>query len=601
MKKIDIMKIKTTLIFICCFIVTSLFADNVPVDKAQAFAIKFFNANSLTRSTSSQVDLVWTGESELTRSQDAAPAFYVFNRIDNPGFVIISGDNVMKPILGYSFDNIFTVDDMPENIVYWMNLYKYEVETRRDDLYYYTTPAHEGWDDITSFAASTRSGSKYIYTVPWNQTAPYNNLCPMDASTGRRTVTGCVATAFAIVMKYHRWPDMGEGSYYYTWNNKTIGDIFDYTYKWDEMPASPISVSAAKQIPLVMYHCGIVSEMNYSSSASGAYTRDAVNGMINHMKYDLGTIELTREWFSDEDWQTMLKAEIDANRPVIYGGSGTSGGHQFVFDGYRDEYFHVNWGWGGSSDGYFVINELSPSSLGTGGGAGGFNSGQSAVFGFQPKLENSSYNDILAFFGSSNYPDYKGLTTTTETILQNSAFTLTLGFLGNFSNRPYTGEVKIVVCNSNGSIKEELSSSFSIENRAYGSGSAYKLSNLVITQPIAAGDYVCAIHKSSDSNTWREVYGYEETTPRIYLTASTSIKNHVMNEGVSVEKQGSYLTVTSESEILEYNIYSASGMIVKSESGINQNSIMISTADLARNTYILQVKTVNGITTHKFN
>ena len=123
----------------------------------------------------------------------------------------------------------------------------------------------------------------------------------------------------------------------------------------------------------------------------------------------------------------------------------------------------------------------------------------------------------------------------------------------------------------------------------------------MITQPVAAGEYVCAIHKSSDSNTWREVYGYEETTPRIYLTASTSIKNHVMNEGVSVEKQGSYLTVTSESEILEYNIYSASGMIVKSESGINQNSIMISTADLARNTYILQVKTVNGITTHKFN
>lgn len=181
-----------------------LFADNVPVEKAQAVAESFFQTNHPQRMSAPNLRMVWDGESPSTRAQGAAPAYYVFNNPDGKGFVIVAGDDIAQPILGYSFENSFNQENMPPNLKGWMEGLHEEINGARRNGMTRSTETNRQW-------ASTRAGEVVVQleTAKWSQDSPYNNQCPVI--NGENALTGCCATATAIVMRYHQWPDCGVG------------------------------------------------------------------------------------------------------------------------------------------------------------------------------------------------------------------------------------------------------------------------------------------------------------------------------------------------------------------------------------------------------
>lgn len=240
--------------------------------------------------------------------------------------------------------------------------------------------------------ATTRSewaNVPHLLSTTWSQEYPYNLSCPSD--DGGRCVTGCVATAMAQVIKYHNYPVCGNGTASYKWNGQTLS--FDYStanFDYDNMrknyPASnDRSTKVQKEaVAKLMYACGVGVEMDYGSDESGAIDLYIASALKQYFNFDKSIQYLQRDFFTAEDWEEIVYEELQAGRPVIYGGSGEAGGHEFICDGYEDGYFHINWGWGGYGDGMFLLSALDPEELGTGGGSGGFNYEQSVICGIEP-------------------------------------------------------------------------------------------------------------------------------------------------------------------------------------------------------------------------
>ena len=265
---------------------------------------------------------------------------YVINRDRDNGFVVVAGDDaVANPVLGYTDSGSFSYDKIPDNLKWWLGEYARQIE-------YMTT------HDITSAPAPTfESNAGPLITTRWNQYEPYNNLCPIKQN--ERVVTGCVATAMAQVINYYEWPKQGTGSHSYEWNGQTLSaDFGSTTYDWNNMADIYDGTNSDAEndaVATLMYHCGVSVDMNYDISAnggSGAFSMDVPVALVEYFGYASDVILKSRDYYSYNEWLSMLKAEIDARRPIYYSAQSTSGGHAFVLDGYNtDGYFHVNWGW----------------------------------------------------------------------------------------------------------------------------------------------------------------------------------------------------------------------------------------------------------------
>ena len=308
---------------------------------------------------------------------------YIYNA--EKGFVVMAADDRVQPILGYSLTGYFTVKDMPSNVRGWLQGYNDEIQFAVDNNAKASSETKQQWHDLENGV----KGLRYtvivspLLSTQWDQGSPYNMYCPKIGNT--TTVTGCVATAMAQVMKYWNWPATGVGSHSYTWNNQTLSaDFGSTTYNWEVMTnkVNSGSSNATKQaVATLMYHCGVAVEMDYglsSTGGSGAYGGYAPDAFINYFRYAPSATYKSKDAYTDEQWKALLKAELDDGRPVFYCGSYVSGdntgGHAFVCDGYRsDDYFHFNWGWSGSADGYFAIGALNPGSGGAGSGQGTYN------------------------------------------------------------------------------------------------------------------------------------------------------------------------------------------------------------------------------------
>ena len=371
-----------------------MFAKHVDVENARTVARSFWEQNlgKQTRATFSDV----TSQTEFTN-------FYIFNTGD--GFVIVSADDIAYPVLGYSDEGSFNTDNIGTNTLNWLRGYQRQIQFGIDNDIAATEEISNQWyklqNGIRTPQRNTRSVSSLLATR-WNQSAPYNNLCPYDNEANTRTVTGCVATAMAQVMKYWNYPARGIGSHTYT--HSTYGelsaDFGNTTYDWNNMLNSYRGSTSAEQdeaVAVLMYHCGVAVEMSYDIAAnggSGAYTVSydgyfdycAESALKNFFCYNSTTLQgLLRDDYEDTEWKDILRQELNASRPIIYSGSGDGGGHCFVCDGYdANDYFHFNWGWGGSEDGLFLIDALNPGEGGIGGGGYQFNEGQDIIIGIQP-------------------------------------------------------------------------------------------------------------------------------------------------------------------------------------------------------------------------
>lgn len=317
--------------------------------------------------------------------------YYVFSG-EKQGFCIVAADDVVDtPILGYSETGSFDGDNMPANVKWFLDGYTSEIKAMSARGRKSGAPAVIN----TTFDAASRHDVAPICKTKWNQDAPYWDMCP--TKDDRHAYTGCVATAVAQIMKAHNWPDTGTGKVSYVaqgFGTQSV-DFSQSTYDWDNMlnTYGDDATDQQKQaVAKLMYDIGVASHMMYGLDGSGAVSNDAVAGLVANFKYSKGIRSLMRETFYYDEFVEILYQEMAAGRPVLCGGSNYSGGgHAFVIDGFRtDGYFHLNWGWGGMSDGYFLVNGLDPETQGAGGSTAGYTMSLEAMVGIEPDRDGTS-------------------------------------------------------------------------------------------------------------------------------------------------------------------------------------------------------------------
>lgn len=319
------------------------------------------------------------------------PALYVFDN-NKSGFLILSADDAVTPLLGYSDSGSFDPDNIPPALSYWLSQYQSQIEFIRK----YPLAETRAADSRAGISLPAWNPIQPLVTTKWNQSAPYNNDCPVYQNS--TCVTGCVATAMAQAMKYFNYPTKGQGSVSYTSSaikqNLSL-DFSQVTFDWKNMldiySAGNYNSTQASAVATLMKAAGYGVQMNYTPNESGAASTMITGALVNYFNYDMGIRYFTRNMYTYTDWATMLYNNLKNYGPVIYDGEGTAGGHCWICDGYQgDGYFHFNWGWGGVSDGYYLLDALDPYTLGIGGGAGGFNFSQGAVFNMTPAKSGSS-------------------------------------------------------------------------------------------------------------------------------------------------------------------------------------------------------------------
>ena len=307
-------------------------------------------------------------KSRTATTASPSDAYYVFNN-DAGGFVIIAGDDAVTPVLGYTSTGSFDAENLPDGLKDLLKSYERQIAALGDNYVANQTATRAAF-----------TGEKLLNTAKWNQDNPFNMHTPNNY------VTGCVATAGAIVMKHHGYPAKGTGSHSYTWNGQTLTANFGHTYDWASMPAKydGTNDAAFDGVARLMADLGVAVEMQYNKDGSGAYIGNLVTALQKYYGYSKLSHLMAIEDVGAEAWNGRLREEIDANRPVLYSASSPSGGgHAFVIDGYKDESFSVNWGWGGYCDGFYQIGALNPEDAGKPEGDQ-YNIGQSAVFGMEP-------------------------------------------------------------------------------------------------------------------------------------------------------------------------------------------------------------------------
>lgn len=329
---------------------------------------------------------------------------YVFNKGDK-GFVVVSADDALSPILGYSDNGAFDYDAAPPQLKWWLGEYATQgaYALKNADLTSLTRNADAARVD--------RAQIEPLVKTKWGQNDPYNLDCPTDA--GGKTVTGCVATAMAQIIKYHGYPTQGKGDHGYVWNGELLSfnygeATFDYANMLDEY-GKEATEEQRKAVAQLMYACGVGVNMNYSSYMSGTGDYAIPFAFVNLFNYDSGVKYVKRAYYTTAEWENLVYSELEAKRPVIYGGQAPGGGgHEFVCDGYDEGYFHINWGWNGSYDGYFSLSNLLPDGQGTGGFDGGYNTDQGIVMGIKPNPSESAPTPNIALTGGLTAEDIRG-------------------------------------------------------------------------------------------------------------------------------------------------------------------------------------------------
>ena len=329
--------------------------------------------------------------------EEAEKAIYIFND-KNGGFVIISADKRNYPILAYSDQSSIPENrnDWPPSFKSWIETIELYVDSLQKNGSKASSELMNMWEQLEDGVPvlslksegdlPLMSSVEPLLSTTWNQGCGYNALCPVAAGGPcGRVYTGCVATAMAQVMRYMEHPETGSGSYCYTTSNygELCVDFSDGVYDYGAMTSSSGNSHVAK----LMYHCGIAVRMNYSPTGSGAYSSNVVRAWKDYFGYK-NAVLIQKSNYTEANWINILKNEINNSRPLYYAGYSSSSGHAFVLDGYNDsDFFHVNWGWGGSANGYFHVSAM-----------GNYSSGQQTIVGAIPatQFSNLDFSEVVS-------------------------------------------------------------------------------------------------------------------------------------------------------------------------------------------------------------
>ena len=423
-----------------------------------------------------------------------SPEYYVFNTDGKKGFVIISGDDELTELVGYSNEGEFRSENAPENLRAWLDGYAAFVRSVRDGS---SKPMRTIVNNGTLVVGP-------LVTTRWNQSEPYNLLCPYDSNYKVTCPTGCAATSMAQLINYHEWPEQGKGtkSYYssygvlsvdfsksvYDWAN--MKDRYESYYDSDNNIINEWNDTEANAVAKLMYDCGVALEMGYGPDASGAYDTEMPLALCNYFNYHADLI--TRDGHTVDEFLARIKEELDNSRPLVFNGQGSGGGHSYIVDGYdSNDYLHVNWGWGGISDGYFNVSYMNPDDLGTGGGSGGFNEMQSIVVAYPDETgEGSVGQNVMRLVDSSMWGGGDGyVKALQESIVKGEDFKVEYYGIWNMVNLDYIGEFALGIFDSDGKMLSVTASNKAIIGRF---NLTYYPETLVANEELAAlsdGDY----------------------------------------------------------------------------------------------------------------
>lgn len=403
---------KTFFIGLLLVVSVVMTAQTVTQEKARQKAVEFMRLAGMDTRQVSRKTVAADGAASAT------PPYYIFNAAHDDGFVVVSGDERTPSILGYVAQATFDEKTMPDNMRAWLNGYAREIRRLQ-----------EGKTCSQPLKVSSHARIHPLLKTKWDQGVAdaegdaYNMNCPQIG--GVYCLTGCVATAMAQVMRYHQWPQTFSTEVPAYKSNTTIGSLDALPamqFDWDNMRYSYQGNDATdtekNAVASLMRYCGQSVEMNYGTGGSGATTDFVARALRNYFGYDINTRYVMRCDYTAASWDELIYDELAHQRPVVYNGSSTGGGHAFVCDGYDGNgFYHINWGWGGFLNGYFRLSVLNPD----GGGAGssgtkdGYSMDQGAVVGIQAPTGNEEEMRMLTldnFYasGTSLYAKYTNRT-----------------------------------------------------------------------------------------------------------------------------------------------------------------------------------------------
>lgn len=301
----------------------------------------------------------------------ASVAYYVCQPADGKGFVIVSGTKAAIPILAYSPFNTFPMNNIPPSVEYLLEDYRTQLESIAQHHLKPSASISSNWEALeTGSYATAESSIQFgpLLTTKWSQGAPYNGQCPFGA------VTGCVATAMAQIMKYWNYPTVGQGGLVsYTDNQGDVtgtfaaqigGTVYDWQNMTNTYPETPSASISALAVSKLMNHCGVSVCMDYGAEESSAFSSWVPYALTTYFGYEpLITLAYRELVPNDADWKSAIKNEIVSSRPVYYCGTNGQGGHAWVCDGYLDDLFSMNWGWGGQYDAFYTLDNLNPGNI----------------------------------------------------------------------------------------------------------------------------------------------------------------------------------------------------------------------------------------------
>lgn len=431
-----------------------------------------------------------------TRAESYAPTFYVVAPSSGAGFVIVAGDDTICPVLGYSTTySITSAEELPANFEGWLSYIDSVVRNIRES-------GAEANDAVARLWSEEYKpvGAVMLNTARWSQIPPYNNHCPLDGNA--HSLTGCTQTAMAIIMHHHRWPESGKGvTDAYTTAKGIYVPMRDlnHAYDWDNMLETYVegeyNEQEAEAVAVLMADLGHAFKAEYTALDTGAFP-DMV-ALYEKFGYSPASNRVLRRDHTTEYWIATLRNEIEASRPIYYAGyTLDNSGHAFVIDGVDDNnYFHVNWGWGGMCDGFFLIDNLTLENY-------LFEANHWAVLGMHPMRDGEVDNWLVLTSA--------GLKASTAAFEQGVPFEISPISLSNNSQLNFVGEIRIGVCDVKGEIKSWATESQRFEIPAmYGASS--DAMTAVVNNEILEGDRIALFYRSDSSQKWFKVEPYTES------------------------------------------------------------------------------------------
>ncbi len=472
---------------------SSAYAKVVSESEALQVATNFFRTHTVATLSTSDVTL---------RSVPSdASNFYVFTPSTGKGFVIVSADDATPSILGYSLDKEISLgDDMPCNFRWWCEAMDEQIDRFR------ATGTESVKKNSHGGISTLANDELLIETAEWNQYAPYNQQCPQEGSS--RCATGCTSTSFAIAMRYHEHPEKGQGqtSAYSTstvklWVNSR--DLSSHVYDWDNMLlryGASYTTEQGDAVATLMADLGASMQADYTSTGTGTWSGTTTPPIFHeHFDYSTTMYFIQSTAFTDEDWAELMKKEIATNGPIPYMSNARD--HQFILDGYNaNNYFHINWGWGGNSNGYFLLPDIS-------------NRADDVQGAFMDFMPDDGHNTATLQLVNA------GLNTTTKVFSRNTPFTMGEIRIANSSAGDFTGLLAYWLTDSEGNLKEVIS----IQDYCdFVFSPDYEVTEepleCTITGEINPGDCIRFCYKDDESEEWRAMLPITDSVYKIVIT-----------------------------------------------------------------------------------